>query len=195
MAPQKQSMKAYASKAPTDYHRWFAAWLVRETGYSPSTEESTKAAFLRGVSLATALRPKFMESDFLAEKREATGATKPGRKPAAEVDEEEETPRRRGRPAKKATAAKRRPEPEPDDEDEFDDADEDEFEDEDIEDDDDFDDDSEDDDFDEEEEETPKRRVAKKTTPAKRAPARKVTPAKSTRRAAKPADDDDEDLF
>lgn len=72
---------AYATKAPTDYHKAFARWIVTEVGYNPEDASSPRAAFLMGVAIATAARPKFMESDFLAKWRETSGEAKRGPKP------------------------------------------------------------------------------------------------------------------
>ena len=115
---------AWASKAPTEYHKAFARWIVSEVGFDPDGSSGKRAAFLRGVSIATAARAAFTDSDFLAEWREKTGAAKPGRKPATDA------------PA----PVKRKPVPVVEDDD-FDDDGEDDA-------DDDFDDDGEDDDTD-----------------------------------------------
>jgi hypothetical protein len=201
----------YSEKSPTPYHKLFAKWIVNEVGYDPDTASSKRAAFLRGVSIATAARPDFMNSDMLQEWREEHGITKRGPKPrvADEIDEDEKPRSRAGRTAtRSATTAKnrriRQPEPEPEDldDDEFDEEDDDEFEAEaDAVEDDDAD---EDDDF--EDEPAPKRRAPVRKAVAKKAPAKAVkrsgptqrtaTPAKKvagrpTKRASKPADDDD----
>lgn len=208
-APAKaaRDVTVYAEKEPTDYHKAYARWIVNEVGYDPNSATSKRAAFLAGVSIATAARPAFMESDFLAEWRESAGVAKRGPKPKG-AEDEEETPR-----ARKATRRQAEPEPEDDEEyedDEFEDEDsdeedsDDEFEDDD--DDSDDDEDSEDEDFEDEDEEEPparsRRAPAKKSAPArktaapaKRTAAKKAAPAKATRRAAKPADDDDDDDF
>jgi len=186
----------YADKEPTGYHKAFARWIVREVRYNPSEAVSAKAAFLMGVSIATAARPAFQNSDFLTEWREATGEAKRGPKPktAAEIK----------RRANRAVVS----DDEFDDEgDEFEDddtdvdEDDDEFDDESEEDDDEFDDDEDseeddeedDDDFeDEEEEEAPPKRTTRRA-PAKKAPAKPATRKAPAKRAAKAADD--EDLF
>ena len=208
----------YAGKTPTDYHKWFATWIVKEVGYNPADAVSLKEAFLMGVSIATASRPAFLESEFLERMRVKNGVNKRGPKPAAE--EVEEKPVRRtakAAPAKKAAAPARKrapePDPEPDPEEEedngwgadeadddisdFDDADE--FGDDDDaaeEDDSDFD----DDDFAEEPAPVAPKRgrpAAVKAAPAKKtAPAKKAAPAKAAaRRAAPVADDDDDFMF
>lgn len=204
----KQDVSAYADKAPTDHHKWFATWIVREVGYDPNSAGSKREAFLAGVSIATAARSAFQDSEFLEQMREKHGVNKRGPKPAVrEEPEEEERPARRTAakktaPAKKAAPArKRQPEPEPEEEEWDDSAEEaDEFEDDaDAEEADEFEDDVEEDDadFDDDfEEPTPPKRPAKKA-PAKAAPARKAAPAKKaapTKAAARkrqPAADDD----
>lgn len=131
----------YARKAPTDYHKWFARWLVTEVGYNPTKARSEKEAFLRGVQLAVSARTAFQDSDFLEEMREKHGVTKRGPKPKA---------------AK--STGKRRAAPEPD-EDEFEDPDTDEDDDPEI----------DDVDFEDDEEETPPpRKRASKSAPAKK---------------------------
>src|ERR1700755_2088543 len=82
----------YATKAPTDYHKAFARWIVSEVGYNPDEAPSLKAAFLRGVSIATVARTAFANSDYLEEWREKTGTAKRGPKPKVE---EEEAPKAR----------------------------------------------------------------------------------------------------
>lgn len=202
---KKEPITAYATKAPTEYHKAFARFIVQVIGYDPDAASSKKAAFLRGVAIATAARPAFQASDFIEEWRAVTGEAKRGPKGG----EASTPPARRRKPA---------PEPEPEevddeddfevdeDEDEVDDTDDD-FDSEDDESDDDEesdDDDDDDDDFDEEVAPAPKRRAGRPaksapTKPAARgtrtsqsAPARKAAPAK---RAAKPADDDDFLMF
>lgn len=193
-APTKKGadVTVYADKVPTDYHKAFARWIVSEVGYDPDSAPSLKAAFLRGVSIATAARPAFMESDFLEEWREKNGVAKRGPKGSTTST-----------PATTRRTRKAAPEPEVEEEDdEFDEEDEeledDEFDEdddseEDDEDSDEFD-DEEDDEEDEEVEETPapRRGRPRKAAPAK-ATARKAAPAKATRGRAKatPADDDD----
>lgn len=201
----------YASKTPTDYHKAFARWIVEEVGFDPDAASSKRAAFLRGVSIATAARPAFMDSEFLENWRADSGQAKRGPKPSA-ADEEEVKPARATKkvaPVKKA-AKKVAPVVEEDE----DDWDEDVDADEEIEDEDDLDVDEEEDDWDEEddaeeeEEEVkpaPRRGrpakkavAAKKTAPTKRAPAKKAAPAKAAPRGRKPAaavDEDDEFLF
>ena len=201
---KRRDVTEYAVKIPTAYHKAFAKWIVDEVGYNPDEARSLRAAFLKGVSIATAARPAFNSSDYIEEWRERTGETKRGPKPK----EEEAAP----------TARRRKPAPEPEpeeDEDEFgdesdeldDDEDADEFDDEDVDDDSDEDDSDDDDEFDDEEEEAPapKKRPAPQRGAAKSAgrsaPARKTAPAKkanpkaSTSRTAgtraSKADDDD----
>lgn len=195
---KKEPITAYATKAPTEYHKAFARFIVQVIGYDPEQASSKKAAFLRGVAIATAARPAFQSSDFIEEWRAVTGETKRGPKGG----EASATPARRRKPA---------PEPEPeevDDEDDFeeevDEEEADDTDDFDLEDDEsDDDEESDEDDFEEEEEETaPKPRrgrpaksaakpAARGTRTSQSAPARKA-PAK---RAAKPADDDDFLMF
>ncbi len=200
---KRRDVTEYAVKVPTPYHKIFAKWIVEEVGYNPDEARSLRAAFLKGVSIATAARPAFNSSDYIEEWRERTGETKRGPKPK---DEEAAPAARRRKPA---------PEPEPEeDEDEFDDEsdeldddseeddeDADEFDDEDV------DDDSDEDEFDEEEEEAPapkKRPVPQRgaaKSAARSAPARKAVPAKrapvkgSGSRVSKGAADDDDFLF
>lgn len=186
-APAKPSrdVKQYADKEPTPYHKAFATWLLKDVGVRLEGK-SVKAAFLLGVSTATASRPAFQESDFLEEWREKTGESKPGRKPAAEA-------------APAPATRRRKPEPEPEqeeDEEEWEEDDDAEESDDEFEDDSDDEADSDDEDWEDEEEEpapAPKRRAPAKAAtsgrPAKSAPApARKAPAK---RAAKPADDDD----
>lgn len=193
---QKMGVTDYADKPATDYHKAFARWIVREVGYNPKEADSLSAAFLAGVSIATAARPAFMNSEFLEEWRESTGQAKRGPKGNAEAEEVEEAP--------KARTTRRKPTPiveeVDEDDDEFDEEDADEDDDEfDDEDDDEFDEDS---DEDEEEEVAPVRRgrgrpagSTNKTVAAKRAPA-KVAAKPATRSKAKAtADEDDEFLF
>lgn len=71
----------YAEKEPTGYHKAFARWIVQEVGYDPNEANTKKAAFLAGVSIATAARPAFQNSDFLENWREASGESKRGPKP------------------------------------------------------------------------------------------------------------------
>ncbi len=172
---KRRDVTEYAVKVPTPYHKAFAKWIVEEVGYNPDEARSLRAAFLKGVSIATAARPAFNSSDYIEEWRERTGETKRGPK-------EEESPQPAARRRKPA------PEPEPeenDDEDEFDDEsdelddddseddDADEFGDEDV-DDDPEEDDSDDDEFDDEEEEAP--------APKRGRPAKAVSPVKATAR-------------
>jgi len=193
----KTPVTDYATKPATDYHKAFAKWIVTEVGYDPESATSKRAAFLRGVAIATAARPAFMESDFLEEWRAESGVAKRGPKGKAVEETVSLAPKTRTRKAAPVV------EPEPEDEDEFDDEDVDEDEDLDYGDadeddlDEDDEDSDEDDEFDDEDEveEAPApakrgRPAAKKTAaPAKRAPA-KAAPA---RRPAKA--DDDEFLF
>jgi len=190
-APAKKGadVTVYAEKEPTDYHKAFAKWIVTEVGYEPNEATSKRAAFLAGVSIATASRPAFMESDYLEEWREKIGIAKRG-------------PKGNAAPAKAAPAKRTRkaePEPEVEDDDDFDEEDDeiedDEFDEEDDEfDSEDDDEEEEDDEEDEEEEEIPapparRGRPAKKTAPAKAAPAKRAT------RSAKAATTDDDDFI
>lgn len=207
-APAKPSrdVTVYAEKPATPYHKAFAKWIVDEVGLNLDGM-SARQAFLKGVSIATAARPAFNESDFLEEWREKTGETKRGPKPKAEA-----APTRRN--------AKAKPAPVEDDDDfEDDEIDEDDdFEDDDAsddsDDDDEFDDDDSDDDsdedddeFDDDEDDEPapvKARTnsrARKAAPARSATSAKRAPAKATNKPAgrsakaKAADDDDDFLF
>lgn len=206
--PQRADVTSYATKDVTDYHKAFAKWIVTEVGFDPETASSKRMAFLKGVSIATAARPAFMESEFLEEWRDRTGTAKRGPKPT----QEEAAP---------VAKTRRKPAPEPvveededfedeaedfeddeDDADEFED-DEDSDDDEDFEDDEDSDEDDADEDFEEEEPEPPaRRRKATAAAPAKRAPARgKAAPARKPAAKAAPVKgrrakaDDDEFLF
>jgi len=197
-AKKGPDVTVYATKAPTDYHKAFARWIVDEVGYNPESASSKKAAFFRGVAIATAARPAFMSSDYLEQWREENGVAKRGPKGSTAATNSRRT-------------TKAAPEPEVDeDDDEFDDDEEledeesDEFDEEsdeedDSEDDDEFDDEEDDDEFEEEdevEEEAPPARRTRKAAPAK-ATARKAAPAKATARTrstkakATAADDDD----
>jgi hypothetical protein len=186
----------YADKPATGYHKAFAKWIVQEVGYDPDSASSLRAAFLKGVSIATAARPAFNASDAVEEYREKSGEAKRGPKPAAA----------------KAPASRRKAAPVVDEDDDFDEEDdtlddaEDESDDDDFdeEDDNETDSDDEDDDFDEEEPEeapAPVRRTkatSRTSRPAsgtastrKGAPAKKAAaPARRTKAAA-PADDDE----
>lgn len=197
-----RDVTVYATKEPTPFHKAFAKWIVTEVGYRPSQAESLKAAFLAGVSIATAARPAFNDSEWLETWREENGVVKRGRKRADEITEE---------PVAEAPKRRRKPEPEPEpeadeDDDDFDEADDE--ADEDDFDDDESDDDSDDADFDDDDDEPepapvkrgPGRpRKAAAATPAKAQPAArartaqpaKAAPAKATSRRAKPAADDD----
>lgn len=190
-AKKGPDVTVYADKEPTDYHKAFARWIVKEVGYNPDEAGTKRAAFLRGVSIATAARPAFMDSEFLAEWRESTGQAKRGPKPR--VEEETRAPRT----ARKATRGRKAdPEPETDefDDEEFDEEEEgDEFDEEET---DEFEEDEDTDDEEDEEEAPPVRRgrPAKKTAaPAKRTA--KAAPAKATRRRAAAAADDDDFIF
>lgn len=185
----KADVTVYADKAPTDYHKAFARWIVQEVGYDPNSASSMKAAFLAGVSIATASRPAFMDSDYLEEWREANGVAKRGPKGAAA-------------PAKAAPAKRTRkaaPEPEAEefeDDDELEDDEDDDLEDDEFDDEDDDEDEDEFDDEEEEEEEEPEPAPVKRGRgrPRKTAAApAKAAPAKRTRAASKA--DDDEFLF
>jgi hypothetical protein len=83
-APVKD-ISRWATQAPTDYHRKFAQWIVREVGYNPDDAKSLRAAFLAGVSIGSVARNAFMGSDFLADWRKSEGLAKPGRRPASET--------------------------------------------------------------------------------------------------------------
>jgi hypothetical protein len=184
----------YATKSATPYHKAFARWIVTEVGYDPDTAPSKRAAFLRGVSIASAARPKFLSSDYLEEWYEKTGETKRGRKPQTK----ESVPKKR---ASKSVADDDFDEEisEPDDEDFIDDADEnnesdDDFEDESEDEAEDDEDEDEDVDEDEDEYEPPAKVVkGKRTVPAAKKSG--VSPAKFVKPAApkgrKPKDDDD----
>lgn len=193
-APAKRTdVTVYADKEPTDYHKAFARWIVKEVGYNPDEAGTKRAAFLAGVSIATAARPAFMDSEFLTEWREKTGVAKRGPKPQPKAEEA---------PVTRKTRRAAEPEPEVGEFDEELDEEEengDEFDDEEF-DDEEFDADDEDEEFDDDEgeefddEEEPEEAPApRRTRPvAKKAPAKKAAPAKTTRRrAAAPADDDD----
>lgn len=192
-APAKPSRNVtqYADKPPTGYHKAFASWIVREVGFSLEGL-SPKAAFLAGVSIATAARAAFQESSFLEEWREKNGESKPGPKPGAV------------KAAPAPVARKRKPEPEPEPEPE---EDEEEWEEDDTEEDDEF--DSEDDSEEESDEEdwedeepapAPKRTVKKaaqapKSRSVSGAATRRAPVKTTTGRSAKPAPDDDDDFI
>lgn len=202
-APVKptRDVTVYAEKEPTEYHKVFARWIVNEVGYDPNQAASKRQAFLMGVSIATAARPAFMESDFIEEWRAKAGVAKRGPKPRVAEEEAEEAPL-----VRKTRKAAPEPEPEDEDDDEFD-EDEGEEDDEFDEDEDDADEDDEDEDEDDEEDEPEppartRRQPAKKAVatrkaapPAKRTAAKKAAPTKTVRRAAKPAAEDDDFIF
>lgn len=180
-ATRKPNLTEHATKDATAYQKAFARWLVGETGVDLNAL-SPKAAFLKGVSMASALRSAFQSSDAAAEFWENSGEVKRGPKPKAV----ETTAPRRGRPAKPA------PQPEPEEE---------EWEDEEAEEaeeaDDDFEDEAEEteeDDWEEEDEEETPPPAPKRAPAAKKAapPVKKAAPAK---RAAKPAPAEDDDDF
>lgn len=196
-APARKSasdVTVYATKAPTDYHKAFAKWITTEVGYDPAQASSLRMAFLMGVSIATAARPAFMNSDYLEEWREKTGFAKRGPKA------QDEAPAR-GRRSK----AEPEEDFEEDDSAEFEEDDEELEEDDSEEDDEDFEDDDEESDEDEddsedfeedEEEDAPPARTRRTSgrssgrTPAKRTPAKKAAPAARGRRSSKAKDDD-----
>jgi hypothetical protein len=201
VAKAGKDVTVYASKPATPYQKAFAKWLVTEVGFDPNTAPSLRAAFLKGVSLATSARSAFQSSDAAEAFWETSGETKRGPKP--KVEQEVAPVPTRTRRAKPAPA----PEPEPeDDEDEWEDEDEEAEDDTDAEDDDDAEeaDDTEEDEWeDEEPAPAPKpraRTAAKSSAPAARsgtarkaapAPAAKRTPAKRAPAKTAPADDDD----
>ncbi len=200
-APAKPDVTVYADKVPTDYHKAFARWIVTEVGYDPDTASSKRAAFLRGVSIATLSRASFSNSEYLDEWREKNGVNKRGPKGSKAAVEEETPVRRRRKAAPEPEEIEEIEEIEEDEEDfeeeEEDDEfeeDDDEFEDEeDDEEDDELEDeeDEEDDDFEEEEAPAPRKRApAKAAKPAPRkVAAKKAAPTKRTARAK--AEDDD----
>jgi len=102
----------YADKEPTELHKTMARWIVTEVGYDPNTAGSKREAFLMGVSIATAARPAFTSSEYLAAWYEESGTPKRGRGASATSTR---------RPAKAAPA----PEPEEDDVDEVEESDDD----------------------------------------------------------------------
>lgn len=179
-AKAERDVTQYADKPASDYHKAFARWIVQEVGYDPDSATSKKAAFLAGVSIATAARPAFMDSEFLEEWRESTGTAKRGPKP-----KDEEPTRRRSR----QTVSDDEFEEEADEDDEEFEDDESDDSDEEFEDEDDSEEFEDDEEFeDEEEEPEPPRKRTTKRAPAK---ATKAAPAKRTRGKAA----DDEFLF
>ena len=107
-AAREKDVTEYADKAPTGYHKAFAKWIVQEVGYDPDSASSKRAAFLKGVSIATAARPAFNGSDAVEEYREKSGEAKRGPKPAATK-------------AALVTRGRRKAEPEPVEDDDFED--------------------------------------------------------------------------
>jgi len=192
----------YADKEPTGYHKAFANWIVKEVGFDPNGAASKRAAFLMGVSIATAARPAFQNSEFLEEWREKSGEAKRGPKTAdakrratREVVSDDEFEDEGDDFEDEDTDLEDESE---EDDDEFDDEDEsDDDEDEDSDEDDEDESDEDDDDF-EDEPEPPKRgrgRPAAKTTRARSAaPAHKAPAKKAPARRVK-STSDDEDLF
>ena len=88
---QKAALTDYATKPPTDYHKAFAKWIVQEIGFDPNEASTKRAAFLMGVAISTATRPKFQQSDFLDEWREQSGVAKRGPKPSGKTRKFEAT--------------------------------------------------------------------------------------------------------
>jgi hypothetical protein len=221
---RSNDVSGYAEKAPTDYHKVFARWIVQEVGFDPDTASSKRAAFLRGVSIATAARPAFMNSEMLEEWRERNGINKRGPKPKADEDFDDDAPAPKATRSRNTAKNRRVREPEPEVEEFDEDADDaiedfdDDSDDVDTEFDDDSD-DSDDDDFEEEVKPTPKRaarrtphagtrsgnasRATKSASAGNRrtaANARNATnPRKATapkgRRTSQPAQDDDDFAF
>lgn len=203
-APATKDPTVYAEKDPTPYHKAFANWIVRHVGYNPDAAPTKRAAFLAGVSIATAARPAFMESDYLEKWREQTGTAKRGPKRADEVEDEPQGPGRARSTRSNNSAKTRRVQEEVD---EFDSEDEEIDEDEELDEDDadmvdednefEEDDDSDDEEFDDEfeEEEAPKparRATARRGSTAVKAAPAKRAPAKATGRRSK---SDDEFIF
>lgn len=79
-AKPERDVTQYADKVPTEYHKCFARWIVEEVGYRPSSRKD----LLMGVAIATAARPTFTASEYLANWREETGEAKRGPKTAAD---------------------------------------------------------------------------------------------------------------
>lgn len=86
----QRDVTQYADKPATDFHKFLARFIVNQIGYDPDSAKSKRAAFLAGVSIATAARPAINASDELAEWRKEMGVAKRGPK----RDEQEETKRR-----------------------------------------------------------------------------------------------------
>jgi hypothetical protein len=121
-AEEEQDFTGYAEKEPTDLQTRFTDWIPEVTGFDPNGCKSKAAAFAEGVRLAVSLRMPFQRSpenqELLAERRAAAGTraeepaapkkAAPAKKAAAKKAvpaAAEESPRRRGRPAKAAKAA------------------------------------------------------------------------------------------
>lgn len=94
----ERDVTQYADKVPTGYHKTFAKWAVEEVGYKPTNRKD----FLMGIAIATAARPVFTASQYLADWREEAGEAKRGPKTNAEKTS-----------SAKAKARKAAPEPEP----------------------------------------------------------------------------------
>lgn len=184
-AKSQRDVTEYATKPATDYHKAFARWGVTECEIDLSSM-TVKAAFLKGIQIATAARPAFMESDFLAEWREKSGQAKRGPKPkdVAPPEDEEEEEEFDDEVDDDADFDEEESDDESEEDDEFGDDEDEEDEEEEA-----------DDDF--EEEPTPPKRTRKPATTSrarKGAPARsgaKATAAKSRARTVT----DEEDLF
>jgi hypothetical protein len=110
-AEEEQDFTGYAEKEPTDLQTRFTDWIPEVTGFDPNGCKSKAAAFAEGVRLAVSLRMPFQRSpenqELLAERRAAAGtrAEEPAAPKKAVPAAAEESPRRRGRPAKAAKAA------------------------------------------------------------------------------------------
>jgi cobalamin biosynthesis protein CobT len=163
----KRDVTQYADKPASDYHKAYAKWIVTDVGYDPNSAASKRAAFLAGVSIATAARSAFMESDYLEDWRADNGIAKRGPKPKDDADSRRRSNRQ---DVSDDEFEDDSDEDFEDDDEEADEDDDDEFEDDSDEDDDESDDDEDDDedeegdedefedDDEEEEEPAPKRR-------------------------------------
>lgn len=107
-ATVSRDVTQYADKVPTGFQKCFARWATEQVGYQPTNRKD----FLMGISIATAARNIFQQSEFLANWREETGEAKRGPKP--KNAQSQPTTAAKGRKAKPA------PEPEPEESEEND---------------------------------------------------------------------------
>lgn len=89
----------YLEKEPTDLQDHLTGWLLDKTGYEPENPDD----FAEGVRLCVALRMTHQASEENAERRAASeerSATKAAQAAKVKAADEDEAPKRRGRPPK-----------------------------------------------------------------------------------------------